>query len=197
MSFIILIIFVSVIIFLLNKLGDDRAIKNAGNQGERAVTNAICSILRDGDALFNNVELTHEGKRTELDNVVVNRNGVFIVEVKNYSGELVGDENDSEWTKYHVSSGRNVYEKKVRNPIPQVKRQIYILSGLLRSKRLKAWVDGYVVFVNNNSPVYSNYVLESIDAMDRTFHKQPKRYLTNAEVQSICNLLGTLGTRRY
>ena len=73
--------------------------KVAGKRGEAAAANIIRSVLRKGDLLLTNVEIDCDGKKTELDNVIVNKNGVFIIEVKNYSGSLVGCESDFECYK--------------------------------------------------------------------------------------------------
>lgn len=58
--------------------------------------------------------------------MVINRYGVFIIEVKNYKGELVGNGDDYEWKKYKTTGAGNTYEKTVKNPIRQVKRQIHM-----------------------------------------------------------------------
>lgn len=69
--------------------------RKAGRAGEEKAANIIGSILRENDRLFTNVQISYEGKPAELDNVIVNKYGVFIIEVKNYNGTLVGNEDDS------------------------------------------------------------------------------------------------------
>ena len=103
----------------------------AGIEGERYARDRIRKILCPDDQLFSNVAVSYDGREAELDNVIVNPFGVFIVEVKNYSGTLAGDADDFEWEKLHMSQGGNIYIKTVKNPIRQVKRQIYILAKYL------------------------------------------------------------------
>lgn len=91
--------------------------KRAGIRGEEAAARAIESVLREDDRLFTNVKIEHDGKPTELDNIVVNRFGVFIIEVKNYTGHIVGGEDDYEWQKFKTTNAGNTYEKTVKNPI--------------------------------------------------------------------------------
>lgn len=43
----------------------------------------------------------------------MNQYGIFIIEVKNYSGKLVGTEDDYEWQKYHTTPSGNTYFKMV------------------------------------------------------------------------------------
>ncbi|MBO7360585.1 MAG: NERD domain-containing protein, partial [Clostridia bacterium] len=91
--------------------------KRAGRRGEAAVAKAISGLLGKKERLFTNVSVTADGGRAELDNIVVNRFGVFIIEVKNYNGYIVGGEDDYEWRKYKTTSAGNTYESSVKNPI--------------------------------------------------------------------------------
>ena len=164
---------------------ENDAIKRAGNRGEAIATDRLKSVLRAGDRLYTNVCLEFEGQRTELDNVIVNENGVFIVEVKNYSGLLVGTEDMPTWTKIHKSAGGETYTKTVKNPIGQVKRQTYILAKLLRSQNIRSWVDGYAYLVEENSPVKSAHILSDTIDMRVTFHRAGKRHVTPADMRKI------------
>ena len=89
-------------------------------------------MLKEKDLLFSNVSIEIEGKRTELDHIIVNNRGIFIIEVKNYSGSLMGTDNDYEWVKTKISSSGNSYTKIVKNPIKQVNRQVYLLAQFLK-----------------------------------------------------------------
>lgn len=163
--------------------------RKAGRRGEQYATMRIKSVLREGDSLFTNVSISYEGRPAELDNVIVNKFGVFIIEVKNYSGRLSGSEDDFEWTKVHVSDGENAYYKSVKNPIKQVKREIYILKKYLDYYGVSVWVDGYAMIIGAASPVESKYILSSVDDIDRAIHTCAKLMLKNAEVDSVKKLL--------
>ena len=93
--------------------------KRAGRYGEKYAASVIKSVLREGDTLLSNVSIAYDGRPAELDCVVVNKNGVFVIEVKNYVGVLFGKENEYEWKKYKKTAAGNVYEKTVKNPIKQ------------------------------------------------------------------------------
>lgn len=163
--------------------------KRAGRHGEAVATKAIKSILRDGDQLFTNIEITYEDKPTELDNVIVNSFGVFIIEVKNYNGNLVGNEDDYEWIKYKTTDAGNTYERAVKNPIKQVKRQVYILAKYLDYYGSRVWIEGYALLIHGNSPVESTMILSSVDDIDRAIHTPGRHRLTKNEQESIVNLL--------
>lgn len=165
--------------------------KRAGRRGETAARGMIKSVLREDDMLFGNITVSFEGKEAELDNVVVNRCGVFIIEVKNYSGKLYGSETDFSWEKYHVSDGGNIYEKTVRNPIRQVNRQTYILSHWLRERNVEVWVDGYSFLCGGNSPVKSPAVLLDRGDIDRAIHTFRKKGLGAKTVAEVGRLLSS------
>ena len=163
--------------------------KAAGRRGEYAAARRIRSVLREGDTLFTNVTVSFDGKPAELDNVIVNTYGVFIIEVKNYSGRLSGREEDYEWTKVHISRGGNPYVKTVKNPIRQVKRQTYILAKYLDRNGVSVWVDGYATILGTSSPIQSKYILPGVADIERAIHTPGKRRLNAATVDAVKKLL--------
>jgi len=58
---------------------------------------------------------------------------------------IVGGEDDFEWQKYKTTEAGNTYEKTVKNPIRQVKRQIDILAHFLDYYGARAWIEGFHV----------------------------------------------------
>ena len=161
--------------------------RRAGRRGEMIATDIIKGVLRDGDYLLTNVSISYDGRPAELDNVVVNKYGVFIIEVKNYKGRLCGEEDDYTWEKYKDDGYGNTFVMEVKNPIKQVKRQIYILAKYLES--FHVWVEGYAFLIQGNSPVQSKYVFESIEDIDRAIHTFGRNHLSVHTVESIRNML--------
>ena len=163
--------------------------RRAGRRGEQYATMRIQSVLREGDTLFTNISILYDGRPAELDNVIVNKYGVFIIEVKNYSGRLSGLEDDYEWTKVHISGAGNSYYKTVKNPIKQVKREVHILAKYLDYYGVSVWVDGYAMILGASSPVDSEYILSSVSDIDRAIHTPKKRQLNAATVNFVVKLL--------
>ena len=163
--------------------------KRAGIRGEEAVVRAIESVLREGDNLFTNVSVEYDGKPAELDDVIVNKYGVFIIEVKNYTGHVVGSEDDYEWQKFKTTDAGNTYVKTVKNPIKQVKRQIYILARYLEYYGIRVWVKGYAIMLHGNSPVDSDYLLKSVEDIDRAIHTNDRTMLSTNTIERIAKLL--------
>lgn len=167
----------------------ESASKRAGRHGEEIVAKMISQILGEGDYLLTNIEITYDGKQAEMDFIIVNRLGVFIFEVKNYSGQLVGNEDDYEWQKIKITDLGNMYSKQVKNPIRQLKRQIYLLAHYLQHHRIKVWVEGYVILLHQNSPVDSGYIISSLPDIDRAVHTEGKNHLHPKEIEQIITLL--------
>lgn len=163
--------------------------KRFGNKGEEQAQQAIESVLRDGDYYFRNISITYDNRPAEFDNIIVNKYGVFIIEVKNHVGYIVGTEDDAEWKKYKTTDAGNTYFKTERNPIKQVKRQIYILAKYLDYYGARVWVEGYVIMIQGNSPVKSEYILNSIPEIDRAIHTCSRKMLNRETVDKIVRLL--------
>ncbi|MCR4908700.1 MAG: NERD domain-containing protein [Lachnospiraceae bacterium] len=149
--------------------------KRAGRQGEQVASQIIKEILNDEDILLTNVKTAFTGNTAELDNVIINNHGIFIIEVKNYTGMLAGNGNDKEWLK-SISSGA-FFQKSVKNPIWQVKRQVSILSDYLKQYGIKSKIEGYAFLLERNSPVESPFILSSQKDIDSVIYSEidPRR----------------------
>ena len=168
--------------------------KRAGRLGERFAYEVISEILREDDVLLTNITVTFDGKQAEFDDVIINSTGVYIIEVKNYSGELFGDEDDYEWIKNKMTPGGQFYQKTVKNPIKQVKRQVNVLSQYLQNNGINAWIRGYVFFVEQNCPVQSEYVLATQRDIDEAVHRPGDETLDERTIDRIREVLRGLGS---
>lgn len=163
--------------------------KRAGRRGEAKAEALISKVLKESDILLSNIVIETEDGETELDQVVINETGVHIIEVKNYVGTLFGDEEDSAWKKVKVTRAGNEYVKNVRNPIKQVKRQIYLLANYLRDNGINVWVTGYVFLTEFNSPVHNEYILDSLYDINNALHAPDRQHLDEDLIKRILDLL--------
>ena len=191
MQIIVIIFFVIILfIFLLLSLSSDEDQKRiAGKEGELQAKKILNHYLNENDLLLNNVNISIHGRNTELDYVVINNNGIFIFEVKNFSGKLVGNEDDQYWNKYKISRGNKEYIKEIRNPIKQLKREIYLLKEYLKYYGVDLWIEGYVLFVNMNSPVESEYTVNDKSEIDDILHLRRNQVLTKNQIEKIIRIL--------
>ena len=98
----------------LGNLGlSDRRICSKGEYGEYAVITVLKKLPEDY-RVFNDVYLESRGHSSQIDHVVISRYGVFVIETKNYSGDVYGIEKAEHWTQYLNGKGYSF-----RNPILQ------------------------------------------------------------------------------
>ncbi|BBJ00371.1 DNA-binding protein [Ferrigenium kumadai] len=74
---------------------------------------------------IHNVTLKTPDGTTQIDHVFVSRFGVFVVETKNYSGWIFGDENQAMWTQKLFKT-----TNKFQNPLRQNFKHIKALESL-------------------------------------------------------------------
>ena len=84
---------------------------------------------------------------TEIDLILMHESGIYVIESKNYSGWIFGDEEQEHWTqclkgKMHTSQKHSFY-----NPIWQNETHIYALMDLLKDDTVPYY--SYVVFGEN------------------------------------------------
>lgn len=83
--------------------------KQKGRRGEKHVFQELCK-LPEGYHILNDCILTTDRGTTQIDHLVVSRCGVFVIETKNYRGEIYGDDDRQEWKQIIVTKVR--YNKK-------------------------------------------------------------------------------------
>ncbi|WP_206831850.1 NERD domain-containing protein [Alicyclobacillus fructus] len=71
-----------------------------GYAGERIIRKRLSSLPRGEYRVLHNLLVPREdGKRTQIDHVVVSPYGIFVIETKNYQGIIVGKDAWNEWTQ--------------------------------------------------------------------------------------------------
>lgn len=169
---------------------DDYEQRRAGREGEIINANRIETALNEDDIHLRGVEIDHDGK-CECDNVIINKYGVFVIESKNYSGELSGDINDFYLTETKYYDNGDYVEKEVRNPIDQSNRQSGILHRYLKDNGIDVWVEGYAMNAYNDQYI-SDRMLHTKEDIDRAIHIksiQNRHGLSKSKIDKIVILL--------
>ena len=165
------------------------ALLSAGRRGESEAL-GLLQHLPEGYHVFTNLASQADGMRGEIDALVVGKNGIFAVEVKNHRGEIVTGEGD--WQQKKISRGGAVYIRPMRNPIKQMKRNIYILSVRLKEAGVHAWIDGMVYMANPEVSMQQvpNQCTCSGEGLLRYIQGyRPRQYLDERAVAKIVNVL--------
>lgn len=131
-----------------------------------------------------NVHIPTSNKSTEIDIIMINNYGIHVIESKNYSGLILGNENNEYWTQV-LYSGQKY---KFYNPIRQNNTHINNLKHYLSNN--SNYFYSYIVFSNEcELKVNTNTcVVNRRDLLDNiNIHKD--HVLSNKDVDDIYNRL--------
>lgn len=97
-----------------------------GRRGEARVDRELARLDPSDYRVFSDLLVGAEGRTSQIDQVIVSRYGIFVVETKNFSGWIHGGENSRYWTQ-------TIYRHKSRflNPVKQNWSHVYALRGVL------------------------------------------------------------------
>lgn len=123
--------------------------KIAGIRGEAAVHRKLRKFKKVEAARLKDIMLPAPGQTAQIDNILVSKHGVFVIEMKNYSGIVQGSERDPQWTQ--IIHKRN-FRRSFLNPVWQNKKHVEALTRCLKSKFPRVPCYGLVVFGNKCSP---------------------------------------------
>ena len=125
-------------------------IKIYGIKAEYKVYKKLKIIRKQGYKVFQNINLKNNDFKAQLDFIIIGVTGIFIVEVKNLRGNIIGKFDDKYLMKTKKSKAGNEYSKKVYNPIKQVSTHVYKLSTILKENGVNKWIKGIVLFSNKD-----------------------------------------------
>ena len=126
------------------------SILQSGVRGEETTLKILRKLPKEYTVLTNPVIL-NRGVTMELDFVVICKNGVFIVESKNYRGIVSGKTSKTYWKRIKHGKNNKVYEKEVSNPAKQSFRQKRRLEELFRDLKITATIYPVLYFVDNRT----------------------------------------------
>ncbi|MGL4912127.1 MAG: nuclease-related domain-containing protein, partial [Romboutsia sp.] len=102
-------------------------VSNVGNYGEYLVYKEIGNLNGNFKVLTNLYIPVDEKRHTEIDMIIVHENVIFVIESKNYSGIIYGNEYKKEWLQV-LDNG---FRKRFYNPILQNKNHVKYLAKVL------------------------------------------------------------------
>jgi hypothetical protein len=114
-----------------------------GFSGERKVADALKG-LDDSYYVLHDVLL--DPNLGNIDHILIGPNGVFVIETKNYSGEIVCE--GDRW--YRVYGER---KSPIKSISIQAKRNAVILRNVLKRKGISRWVRPLLVFTNPSAKI--------------------------------------------
>ena len=117
-----------------------------GEQGELLAASTL-DADQSFHRLINNLVLLGENKVShQIDHILIRENGVFVIETKNYYGNITGLEDDSYWKKSFFVKGK-IKTETFHNPLKQNQSHIRIIKRVIGKDYP---ISCFVVFIQNN-----------------------------------------------
>lgn len=149
-----------------------------GKLGEFLVKITVGKTIPGERYLINNITIsTEDGKSSQIDHVLINKNGIFVIETKNYSGRIYGSERGQEWTQV-LNYGRRKY--KHYNPLRQNATHIYRLKQLTGTTLP---INSAVVLVNNTTKYIEAEHVYTLSTLKKAISSTGSVKLTVAEME--------------
>lgn len=152
---VIIIIAILVIFFFLHRNKNEPSTKkkkpsllvfDKGQRMENYVSRVLINLnIEDSYQVEDLIIPTKNGGSSEIDNILVTHKGIYVFECKNWSGTIVGNEEDKDIYQIDVSGE---YRHIKKNPLKQNASHIYALKNLL--KRSDEYFIPVVVFNTDN-----------------------------------------------
>jgi hypothetical protein len=148
---IVALLFIGLVIFVLGfllgfamKSYYRYRVRTSQNRGEASVHKVIVTHFPPPKYhLLNNLTIPFQDGTTQIDHILVSAKGVFVIETKNYSGWIFGDEKSNQWMQviYRVKS-------RFQNPIHQNYLHVKTIEQLFDFLP-KEQIHSIVVFAGN------------------------------------------------
>ena len=105
----------------------------AGIHGEKIVNEELRLLLRNDEYLLVNLLLPFKnGRKTEIDCVLVSRKGIFCIETKRWVGHIIGNDEDERWIQQYDDPYKG--DITHNNPVSQNKFHCNVLDRILNYK---------------------------------------------------------------
>lgn len=179
---IILIVIAIVAIALLLKKNIDFS-NFSGKQGERAVSRRLWETLEGEKYVFNDYRFKVGEQTVQIDHIVVNQNGIFVIETKNYSGTIYGDDEQREWTQ--ILGYGNVVNK-FYSPVKQNASHIYHLKSFIPKN---IGIKSVIVFVQGNIEHIKSRSVIALNEIRYCLKSDWGNSLNNLQIERVVKLL--------
>lgn len=156
--------------------------KLMGYIGEKKVDNRLRKFKGEGFAQIKDVMLPTRNGTSQIDNILVSQQGIFVIETKYYSGHVFGDENSPKWTQFYS----NGVQREFLNPIWQNNGHIRALKSLLGMSFSNVPFYNIVVFADKCkvSPVHGVVKMKELKKVFKEL-TQGEPVLTEKDVSAI------------
>lgn len=159
-----------------------------GTVGETKINLKLSVFLPAGYLILNNVTIPNGDRFSQIDHIVVSKSGIFVIETKNYSGWIHGQENSQNWTQSFYNSKNQFY-----NPIKQNKTHIAVIKSILSEAFPNAKLKFHSIIVFTGEAelknVYTKTPVIHLKDINKEIKKIKDTYLSDCECREIFEFL--------
>jgi hypothetical protein len=171
-----------------------------GELGEYKINIQLDQLPKDTKYISDVMLVNHKSKTgySQIDHVVISPYGIFVIETKNYNGEIKGSRTDKYW---RVSNRFNMYNPLMQNyghikaleQVLNVFSNLFFISMISFTMRCRFSIDPVLRKIESNELiVYDTELSEFINRkINRVKATSEKQKLTNDEVQKIYEMVLT------
>lgn len=158
--------------------------KAKGSRGEMIVAKILGDTIVGEQYVINDLLFqTESGKTCQIDHIFINKFGIWVIETKNYSGTIYGNENQREWIQ--ILAHGNV-RNKFYNPLKQNTTHIYHLSQYLKIKNV---FQNIVVFLRADTSNITAHNVYSVLELPAVKHQSTAVLLSVEQMEYYYNRL--------
>jgi len=155
-----------------------------GKYGEKRVRRKLGKTILGKKYVFNDVYFKDNSKSIQIDHILVSEKGIIVLETKNYSGRLYGNETQQEWTQV-LAYGK--IKNKFYNPVKQNASHCYYLNKII-GKQFP--IISLIVFTQNNIQYIDSDKVIGISSLKRKLQSMPD-IMGSEQIVNISNTINS------
>jgi hypothetical protein len=130
-----IVLFIEFLSFLFKVKSEDLAPEEKGNIAEAKVNSLIAKYIKNKDAVFySDIIIGEDNQSSQIDHLLATTNAIYVIETKNYTGEIQGDTRETKWFRINNYTGsKNSKINEFVNPFVQNNLHILRLQKLVQS----------------------------------------------------------------
>lgn len=101
-----------------------------GERGENEVAKILGETEAEKQYIVNDLLFSDGERSCQIDHVLINPRGIWVIETKNYAGRICGADDEREWTQI-LGNGETV--NRFYNPVKQNRTHVYRLKEALNA----------------------------------------------------------------
>ena len=165
-------------VWLLRYHSNDIAARRLGKQGEAKVKKLLRNTRSLKKRILNNVILKVEyGNTVQIDHILINEYGVFVIETKNFKGVVYGTESKNYWRQYLKNKSFTFY-----NPIRQNESHIQHLKEMFGKKYPYRSI---IVFAGNTVKKIDSDIVFSLSELEFYLDSLNEKLLRPKDIRSL------------